>query len=38
MSKEVLFLLGDKDNNPNHSTLNRTKGSMLQDLIGTIGE
>ena len=30
MSKEVLFLLGDKDNNPNHSTLNRTKGSMLQ--------
>ena len=30
MSKEVLFLLGDMDNNPNHSSLNKSPGSMKQ--------
>ena len=30
MSLEVLFLLGDKDDDPNHSSLNTSKGSMLQ--------
>ena len=32
MSKEVLFLLGDEDNNPNHSSLNKSSGSMKQGL------
>ena len=30
MSSEVLFLLGDKDNDSNHSSLNNSKGAILQ--------
>ena len=30
MSTEVLFLLGDKDNDPNHSSLNSSKGARKQ--------
>jgi hypothetical protein len=30
MSKEVLFLLGDQDNDPKHSSLNKSKGALKQ--------
>ena len=30
MSQEVLFLLGDEDNDPNHSSLNSSKGALKQ--------
>ena len=30
MSREVLFLLGEEDNSPNHSSLNSSKGAMNQ--------
>jgi hypothetical protein len=32
MSREVLFLLGDEDNDPEHSGLNRSNGAMNQGL------
>ena len=32
MSSEVLFLLGDKDNDSNHSSLNNSKGAILPRL------
>ena len=30
MSKEILFMLGDKDNDPNHSSLNKSRGAKKQ--------
>ena len=30
MSKEILFMLGDKDNDPNHSSLNKSRGAQKQ--------
>ena len=30
MSKEILFLLGGKDNDPNHSSLNKSRGAKKQ--------
>ena len=30
LSRQVLFVLGGKDDNPNHSTLNSSKGARKQ--------